>query len=256
MVNHMPQNVYTRNFLEEVVFQVRYSPILELITTEKGVASKFQKIVSKEFPDVKCTHNKKVNFKINAITGESVGGKFNEDFLIWEFSNNYKKVKLSGDELILSYSKGNYSSFDELCHDVELILTALKEYMEPKINSIGLRYINRINCIDTDDELKEYINPKLVVNEIFNNDILQSLCRLEFKIDKYFLAFQYGQFNPEYPNINGKKEFILDYDCILRSVKIDDILSNLESMNNIIVNKFEDCIQDKLRNYMGVNNAN
>lgn len=252
----MTHEKYSKNNLMEVIFQIRFSPLLELYTDNKGAAAEFQKVIGKEFPETEFEFQRKVSVKIDN-TGKPVESKTADDFLTWVFVNKNnkqikKQVKLNGKELILSYGERIYSDFDEFFKDVELILKGLNRYTVPKIKSIGLRYINQIKIKDW-TLLDDYINQNLhLINKEFENEnLIQSINRTELKIEDYNLAFQFGQYNPEYPSTSSNKEFILDYDCTLRDDEdFENIKKNLEKMHDIISNRFENDIRDKLREEM------
>lgn len=247
----MGSEKYSKNNLNEVIFQIRFSPLLSLYTDKKDAASKFQDYILEKFPEVTFEHNKKVKVNID-VTGKTVESKTDDEFLTWIFSSEGKTVKLNGKELLLSYSGGIYKEFSEFIEDVDLILDALNQYHLPKIKFIGLRYINQIKIAD-ESLLDEYINPNLhLINKEFDNEkVIQSMSRTELKIDDYDLAFQYGQFNPDYPNRTSKKEFILDYDCILNNDEdFENIRNNLIQMHEIISNRFENDILERLREEM------
>lgn len=185
-------------------------------------------------------------------TGNPVESKTNEEFLTWIFLNDLgKQVALNGKELILSYNGKLYASFEEFLKDVELILTALKQYNLPQIKSIGLRYINQIKLED-DKNWGKYINSNLHFDNEFNkNELIQSINKTDLKIQDYDLTFQFGQFNPEFPNVSSKKDFILDYDCrLINNESFEKIIINLNKMHEIISNRFEQDITEDLRKKM------
>ena len=249
----MGSKKYSKNYLNEVIFQIRFAPLLSLYTDKEDAASIFQEFIIKKFPDLTFEHNKKVKVTVDG-TGKTVESKTANEFLTWIFSNNGRTVKLNGKELILSYSQNTYVNFEEFLEDVNLILEGLHQYSLPKIKFIGLRYINQIE-IEDEVLLDQYINPNLhLINKEFDKDeVIQSISRTELKFDEYFLAFQYGQFNPEYPNITKNKPFILDYDCILNADEdFKNIQENLYKMHDIISNRFENDIKDELRKELGM----
>lgn len=247
----MTHEKYCKNYLTEVIFQIRFAPLLELYTNEKNAAAKFQNAIINEFPDIQFEENKKFSIKMDN-TGNLVESKTNEEFSTWTFSNELgKQVSINGKELILSYTGKLYSSFIEFSKDVELILTALKQYNLPKVKSIGLRYINQIKLED-DKNWDKYITPNLHLNNKFNKkELIQSITKTDLKIQDYDLTFQFGQFNPEFPNVSSKKDFILDYDCrLINNESFENIMINLENMYKIISNRFEQDITDELREKM------
>lgn len=247
----MAPEKYSETYLTEVIFQVRFSPLLQLYTDKKDAAAKFQNIITKEFPELQFEENKKFSIKMDS-TGNPVESKTNEEFLTWIFLNDLgKQVALNGKELILSYNGKLYTSFEEFLKDVELILTALKQYNLPQIKSIGLRYINQIKLED-DKNWGKYINSNLHFDNEFNkNELIQSINKTDLKIQDYDLTFQFGQFNPEFPNVSSKKDFILDYDCrLINNESFEKIIINLNKMHEIISNRFEQDITEDLRKKM------
>ena len=233
---------YSKNYLNEVIFQIRFQPLLQLVTNEKNAVVDFQNKVIDEFPGLKFEHN-----------DESNVGLSNKEGLTWVFTNiSGKYIRLNGEELILGYSGDAYSSFDDFLKDVKLIVDALKQYKIPQIESIGLRYINQIK-VDEKNNSGRYFNPNLhLINDAFDEkELVQSINKTNLEIQDYEFIFQFGQFNPDYPNISSKKDFILDYDCILVDREpFENIFINLNKMHEIIYNRFENDIEEGLREKM------
>ena len=243
---------YPNHMLDQVIFQIKFYPLLKLYSDAPEVASDFQQVVINEFPELNIKQSRKVSLKLGS-TGLPVGGEANKPHLIWNFKNdNGKFINLSGDDLSLTYPGNVYTTFKPFLEDIKLALSGLKLYNLPKIKSIGLRYINQIDLED-DSNLDGFINPKLhlLSSDSDNENVIQSISRIEYNIDKFFLSFQYGLFNPKYPEYDSKKDFILDYDCILNGAPADNLEDCLNEMNNIIYTKFESSIGDKLRIKMG-----
>lgn len=194
--------------------------------------------------------SRKVNLKLDS-TGLPIEGESKPD-LIFNFKNeNGKFINLSGNDLSLTFPGNIYTSFDLFLDDIKLAINGLESYKIPKIKSIGLRYVNQIK-IDNESKLKEYINPDLhLLNYEDNEKIIQSISKIEFDMDPFLLSFQYGLFNPKYPETNAKKDFILDYDCILnKGISVDMLEDCLIKMNEIISDKFENSIEEGLRKEM------
>ncbi|WP_407380128.1 TIGR04255 family protein [Methanobrevibacter sp.] len=228
------------DYLNEVIFHIRYSPILELYCDDRSAAADFQNVVACEFgDDVQFQESRKFSVKVTG-TGKTIENKTNDEFVTWKFiSNSGKYIALNGKELILSYSANGYSNFTNFMSDINLIIMALKKYSINQINCLGLRYINQIEINDL--AIDQYINPNLLFVEKFHDDnVIQSITRTEFEMEDYILAFQFGLFNPQYPNMPTNKEFILDYDCILNNDEdIDLIPFYLKDMHDIISNRFK-----------------
>lgn len=253
---------YKNNYLTEVIFRINFSNILKLSGSNKDAAEEFRKAIFDEFPNVQFRFNNNVNVTIDVKSGKSQS-LMEEGDLTWIFSNetNKKEVELNAKFLILHYKKEAYLGFKEFLEDVTKILESLRYYMPYKLNFMGLRYINQINeDFITEDNISEYINPSLTDNVIFELDegekFSQIVTRLDLIKDYYNLTFQYGFFNPRFPDPTFKKDFILDYDCKITDMELvkteNDVLSEIKKMNKFIYEKFEYSTTDKLRELMEV----
>lgn len=253
---------YKNNYLTEVIFRVNFSNILKLSGSNKDAAEEFRKAIFDEFPNVQFRFNNNVNVTIDVKSGKSQS-LMEEGDLTWIFSNesNKKEVELNAKFLILHYKKDAYLGFKEFLKDVTKILESLRYYMPYKLNFMGLRYINQINeDLITENNIKEYINPSLTDNVIFElgegEKFSQIVSRLDLIKDYYNLTFQYGFFNPRFPDPTFKKDFILDYDCKITNMELvkteNDVLSEIKKMNKFIYEKFEYSTTDKLRELMEV----
>ncbi len=246
----MKSKRYNSSYLNEILFKIEFSPILQLYGEENS-AKEFQEKIYKKFPNVKIVQQS--TLKISPFNGQYTDKK---DHLTWVFSNQDKQVELNATSLTLQYNGNAYSGYAEFKNDIALLLDSLQEYPIISVNFLGLRYINQIT-FDRNENFKEYINDNLHsnTNEFENETVLQSLSKTDIKIDNYLLSFQYGQFNPEYPNKNPNKDFILDLDCYINETEeFSKIIENLDEMHNIIEKYFEKSIKDKLRQKMGVEN--
>lgn len=241
---------YSKNNINQVIFQIKFYPLLKLYSNNPEVASDFQQVVINEFPELNIKQSRNISIKLDS-TGLPIEGE-TKPHLIWNFKNeNGKFINLSGDDLSLTYPGNIYDSFDLFLEDIKLAIKGLKLYNIPKVKSIGLRYVNQIK-LNEESKLKEYINPELhMLNYEDNEKIIQSISKIEFDIDPFLLSFQYGLFNPRYPEPYATKDFILDYDCMLRKgISVDKLEDCLVQMNEIVTDKFENSIKEGLREEM------
>ena len=253
---------YKNNYITEVIFRINFSNILKLSGNNKDAAEEFRKAIFDEFPNVQVRVNNNVNVTFNVKSGTSQT-LMEEGDLTWIFSNknNKKEVELNAEFLILHYKKEAYIGFKEFLNDVTKLLKSLRYYMPYELSFMGLRYINQINeTIITEDNIKEYINPSLTDNVIFdlddNEKFSQIVSRLDLIKENYNFTFQYGFFNPGFPDPTFKKDFILDYDCKITNMNLikseNDIITEIKKMNKFIYKKFEYSTTEKLREMMEV----
>ena len=254
---------YKNHYLNEVIFRLNFLEIPDLLGNDESVAEGFKKDICKEFPEFKFGFNNDINVTVDTKLGKSQSSIEKKD-LTWIFYNESakKKVELNPRFLVLQYNKGAYIGFKEFLEDVILILTTLvNNYGFFKVNFMGLRYINQIKEESiTETNINEYINSALTGTNVFDlengEELSQMLSRLDLIKDSYNLTFQYGFFNPRFPDPKFKKEFILDFDCKLinfDSIKSkEDIISEVKKMNKMIYNKFKESTTKKLEEFMEV----
>lgn len=252
---------FEKNYINEIIFRVNFSNILKLSGDNKEAAEEFRKIIFKDFPNIKFKFNKNINLKLNLESGESES-LMKEGNLTWIFTNNdrNKEIKLNANSLILHYKKGAYIGFKQFLDDILLMFDALTYYTPYKLNFMGLRYINQINEDGIDEKnIKKYINPSLINDVILDledgEEFSQCLSRIDSIKDNYNFTFQYGFFNPGFPDPTFKKDFILDYDCQLKNINLinssENLINEIENMNFFIYRKFDYSITDDLKKLMG-----
>ena len=247
---------YENPYLNEVIFRINFANIPTLSENNKEAAKKFHENISKEFPNTIIKRNHAFNIGIDVDTGKPTQITPQEGNFLWVYKNRKhdKSVELTSKSLILHYSKGAYTHFRCFLKDVILLINALKQYDPKDLSFLGLRYINQIDG-KTIPELQERIEPRYFNDYIIElgekEEFIQLLNRVSIKKEEHILNFQYGLFNAAYPNPNFDKDFILDYDCTTKKVKlIDDVADELKQMNEYIWNKYEESITDVLRDEM------
>lgn len=246
--------MYKEPYLNDVIFRIDFELILKLAGNNKEAADEFQNNIFEKFPIVKLKKNTKLNFKVDHTSG-SLKEFSNEGNLIWIFNSEdmLKEVELSATSLVLHYKKGAYTRFHDFLEDILLLINSLKLYVPFKLKHLGLRYINQIDDLNV-SEISEYINPEFiptVSNYHDNEQFIQCLTKYDTAIGNYLLAFQYGFFNPGYPNPEFNKGFVLDFDCRLYNLNnLDQIKNELKEMNHIIWNKYQTVITEKLEEKM------
>lgn len=247
------------NYLNEVIFRIDFTTILELSGDKKDAVKEFKDDIFEFFPIVEILEGKKFKLDIDVESGYPQK-LTNEGNFCWVFKNEEynKQVSLTANNLILSYGPDAYEIFPNFLNEINLLINTLKKVYEPfKINFLGLRYINEINDKEINENIEQYINPTLFNNNLLhdlkkeNNQFIQLFSTLNYKFEEFLLTFQYGFYNPT-DDPEHDKHFILDYDCVTESVTdIENIPKNLKLMNELIFTKFEYSISDLLINKMG-----
>ena len=74
----------------------------------------------------------------------------------------------------------------------------------------------------------------------------------EYLIEDMQLNFRFGMFNPQYPQIIRKNDYVLDYDCFIDEAitGYESIIDHITTGHDNIQRLFEDSITDQLRKVM------
>jgi uncharacterized protein (TIGR04255 family) len=251
----MSKNVYNYNFLEEIIFELKFP--YNLLDEDK--VKNFHEKISPDFGYLKVKNKQEINLKINNNKGEFKATNTPTAYLFYDskiLEKSTKYIEIGKGYIILDYKtkKNNYHEFKDLKKYIILICDSLSVYELKKTDYIGLRYINQILCPKGDFfQWEGIIDQKLLNSDIYEKyeKISRFMHNLSFKKDEFNIIFQFGQFNSEYPNPIARKEFVLGYDCNLdEPTYLIDVAELTEKMNNTIYELFEESIGNNLRKTM------
>lgn len=251
---------YRNHYLTNVILRIDFvSSISELKThLQKEISDvciKYFKIMEEkklESKQVIVSNNPALQDKIVNI----------EKLSEWHFFGlrREKELVITDKCIFVDYKKG-YTTFEDMKNPFFEILGILKKtYSELGIKRIGLRYIDQISLEyevteNWFDYWKRYINEDLLHNLKFaemQKYISRNMSTLEENFGTYFLRFQYGIFNTDYPSPNKKNTFILDTDVYYDGIIDKDEVEEKVSLFHDEANKlFEKSISEELREKMG-----
>lgn len=81
--------------------------------------------------------------------------------------------------------------------------------------------------------------------------LTRGMGNMEFGIEGTSLRLQYGIFNPDYPSVVKRKEFILDIDASAPGLtSLEQLVDQLGVLHEHIEEAFEGAIGEKLRKVM------
>lgn len=242
----MPE-IYTRNFIKDTIFRIDYPSILKLINENP---STFQEQIIELFPNVEVLEHL-MRFSLNGGEDQETG----EVRKIWRFKSRdgSRTLEISPEYLVVI--ENNYTNFSDFSRLLEQVLTPFRAiYNFQYIKRIGLRYINEINIPNiaaTSGSLGTYLNRSLLSHLDFASDkqLLRTNNVKEFVHDgSRKVKFRYGLMNENYPNQLQDSKFTLDFDCYnADSIEKEALTTELNALNTIATEHFENCIEDGLR---------
>jgi uncharacterized protein (TIGR04255 family) len=249
----MPQ--YKKNFLNSVVVRIDFEAI------DEGKVDNFLQTISATFPRKEKASAYNAEIKLSVEAEGQVAQQVNTKFDIWNLNTNdeSKAGQISKNWLLVEYKK--YKNSDVLLEDIERIFDKFLQYFNVvSIKRLGLMYNNIIKLTPSTQPLEwaGYINPKLLSALDFANDSGLALSGYTSQLVKYMprsnVVFNYGMWNPDFPNQISRKEFLLQYDCFTNlEMEVSDIglVEIFKDFNKQIEDIFEDSIEDQLRDLMG-----
>lgn len=245
----MRENVikYENNYLSNVIVQFDYKPIKRFLETVPN------DIIEKLKDDYNFHQGQMLSdVKINIITG----AKMETAIPVWEFMSKDVGITIQLTQNFLKVNCTKYTNFEDLLSHVNKITKLLENDIQT-FNRVGLRYINQIDLDEPNPtDWTNYINDDLIcsINNwcAFSKDkIARAMSQIRLVEDDYTLNFNYGIFNPIYPNIVIQKQYILDFDCAGMNIEYPEIDTCLYKYNDVITSSFEKSIKEPLRDKMG-----
>ncbi len=236
-------------FLKQVMLRLDF---LGEIKLSQQVVDTIKRVVSDSFPEFKP--QEKVLFemtfdKAQKITKEKRAKAF-------FFHNNTTNSSLSLDPDAITFDIKDYTTYEDFRAFVQKVIQNLgTENSSAKTSRIGLRYINQIilnegNPFDWNELIREPLTSNLNFIER-QNELSRLIGIIELNRSEYFIKFQYGWFNSEYPNPIAKKEFVLDYDCYSKNeTDLLSVLNQVDTYHTAIKELFEYSTLENLKRIM------
>ena len=243
-------NKYKNNYLSNVIIQLDYDPVRRFFENIPN------DIIDKLKNDYIFHQNKISDVKLNIVTG----ARIETAIPVWEFTSDEHNLTVQFTQNFLKFNCTKYKTFNDL---VKLI-TPITELVKNDVNifrRVGVRYVNQIDLDEENPtEWTNYINEALIspINNWCDNDSRNNLARAMSQImiveEDYTLNFNYGIYNPIYPNKLIQKQYILDFDCYGKNIEYVDVNTTLNKFNAVITSAFEKSIKNPLREKMEVIN--
>jgi len=226
------------NFLKQVILRLDF---LGEIDRSQQVLDDIKRDVTDIFPDFETRDLVSVEMTIDQSQKTTKERRY-KSFVL---SNNVTNSSLVLEPSAIIFDIKKYNNYEEFKGFVQKVIRNLgAQTSSIKVSKTGLRYINQIIIKDGDPfDWTDLIKEPLIYNLNFIEDrseLSRSVGVMELNKSDYYVRFQYGWFNSEFPNPIAKKEFLLDYDCYSDNESdISSIISQINIMHEEIKNLFE-----------------
>lgn len=250
---------YKNNFLNQVLVRIDF---LQFVPTDMTFYESIEKEILKTFPHRGKDQIIRFN-SINVVFDPTNNGLPNANGEIYEgIQREYSTIdgtnKLILTNKFMVFEINNYSKFEVHKQWFQSILFAFFQKNRISVNRAGIRYINifeqsrlklQKNFFTT--EIAASLYSKIASDEEAPK-IIRSMHMTEYRIDEMTMNFRYGMFNPEYPNLLKKNDFVLDFDAFSNEVidSADGIIHVIGKGHREIQSLFEKSITDSLREVM------
>lgn len=248
----MESQHYEQNFLKSVIVRADFAAPMIGMTDVWPTA--VTKAVLRQFP-IEEEHA-----TVQMSTQSLVAGVLSQPELKNETEVHYysldrnKHLGLGRGFLFVEISK--YEGFSGLTQLFEPVVRELfGATLDLAIKRLGLRYINVVTARGEDPlQWSGFINPRLSSMLGFvkdSNRITRAMGNMEFNFDGIGLRLQYGVFNPDYPAVVKRKEFILDIDASSPGLtSYEQFMEQLVTLHGHVTTVFELAIGERLRKAM------
>ncbi|MBU9723155.1 MULTISPECIES: TIGR04255 family protein [Bacillaceae] len=241
----MDRKFYKNPPVREVICELRFNRVGSWDATIPGLM--YERLKS-DFPK-----KEQVN-SIEAEIGPGPDGfqhnvKLSESLQI-KTENEEASINISPYRLIISHVNP-YTSWENFLKLIDKSFSVYAEINCPEdIERIGLRYTNEIDLQRTKFELDDYFNFYPHLGGSLNRDYGSFITGVQ-------LPFDEGKNNLKLQLTNKNQLLILDLDYFVtdsKYISIEEIYPWLDVAHSRIIETFEGCITDKLRDFFGEEN--
>lgn len=236
------------DFLKNVILKLDFLGELKLT---RQFVDNMKRNVSNDFPEFEPQEQVSLQVMIKMDESEKTTKEKRSKSYRFSDTTTNNSLTLERDAIIFDMKKYNgYEDFRKIIQKV--IQTVETENPSAKLSRTGLRYINQLiidegNPFDWNEFVKEPLISSLEFIEN-RNELSRLMGIIELNISDYFIRFQYGWYNSEFPNPIAKKEFALDYDCYSKNeIDISEVLSQIDTYHTAIKDLFEYSKEDGLQ---------
>ena len=210
-----------------------------------------RRIVSNDFPEFEPQEQVSLQVMVKTDESEKITKEKRSKVFRFYHSTTNNSLTLEGDAII--FDMKTYNSYEDFRNIVKNVIQNVEtENQSAKLSRTGLRYINQLildegNPFDWNELIKEPLISSLEFIDN-RNELARLMGVIELNRSDYFIRFQYGWYNSEFPNPIAKKEFALDYDCYSKNeIDISEVLSQIDIYHTAIKELFEYSKEDGLQ---------
>ncbi len=232
-----------RSPLAEVVCQVRFDPILRIISEQPA---RFQETIRKRFPKLEWDQPVSIQMPDPENTAATVTVEMSPRVAKFISQDRHSTVSLTQD--FFSLSTDRYTVWEDFAADLQLVSSAASDCYGPlSVVRIGLRYVNNLvpELLELGgiDAVIDTLNPTLVsvLRDTPWTDVKGFASQIEVEDGDRVLAIRYGTSASD-----EAKSMIIDLDYYQEGqLSIDGLVERCEGFHDIIYRAFRWSIREE-----------
>lgn len=258
-----PREIYDKNPLDEVICQLRFPPILEIVANSPA---KFQNSIRESYPFYQkhsvggSSLPVDIPDEFKSLLSSILKDK-NDDLVDHRFMSEDENRTITLAQNFVAVSEKSYKQWEFFVTEVEKASKALEEIYHPTFYTrIGLRYKDVINKKDlglADEKWSDLIRPSvlgLLGTQELDNKVNNIYSEIQFRIDELpgaFVNLRHG-----FGEIKGEKRnndiYVFDIDFFMAERRAaQDVRKILDFFHIGTGNFFRWVITEKLRTALG-----
>lgn len=242
---------YKRSCLSQVIIRFDF---FEFIDANILFGSEVEKEILNSFP--KKGMQQIMRFQTMNVIADS---KFTKSEQMTREGLQQEFANADGDKIIISnmfviIEINNYTKFEDVLKMFVPMLNALLLKISLTSMRTGIRYINFFSEERIKPQ-KKFFTPSvasLLDVKQGGNNCIRSMAMNEYVFGDMRLNFRFGMYNPQYPHIMSKPNYVLDYDCFcdVALAGFEEMIKHIKAGHCLIQEIFEASITDNLRKVM------
>ncbi len=250
---------YVNTFLSQVIIRIDFLQYLQSEAIfNADIEKEILSIYPKRAPDQLIRFNSiNVTFDNAAQTPNAQGHVIDGIQREYRTTSGNNKTILSNKFIVFEINQ--YTSYAEHMAGIKNILPKLYSRNNITAVRVGIRFINIYNSEKTKIQ-KNFFSPEIAASIISPGktdlqskaQLIRSMHMSEYDVNTMRLNFRYGMYNPSFPDILRKNDFVLDFDCYTEDAtdSLEEVLQHIDMGHQAIQSLFESSITDALRKVM------
>lgn len=235
---------YQNNYVNEVVCRLDFASSIN--TLKSSMPKSIYDVVKKYYPIAEPQDVIGAELQINPLNGAAVNQVVTKQWIFLS-RDRLSKCTIEPDSIIFSVK--NYSVFEELRKTMlDVFEVVMEAFPENQGKRLGLRYINNLPMKGHNDWIDAKFFEALSAHK--DEKTTKLVTTLEYAVVEKDLTvrLQYGYFNPDYPAIMKREDFVIDIDAYSKGIIYrEDLEQFIEDMHFEDQKCFETMITDILR---------